>query len=91
MTNKQFVRKRLQEMHDRPGMWASTQEAFGLQLALLVEVYELDIEPSSKMPQHVIMQRIFGPGNSVSVEPLEESWAQSTAAMIMAMIKVELA
>ena len=76
MTPREFVTKRLAAMERAPGMWASTQEAFGLQLALLVEFTELDKPDMYKTPPGLVMQRIFGPGNQTSNEPLEDDWAK---------------
>lgn len=79
MTPKQFVKQRLGAMFARPEMWAASNEAFGLQLCLLVEVYQLDVEPSSKIPTDKLMAGLFGPGPVVKTEPLNVEWAQSAA------------
>lgn len=85
MTHQSFVAARLKQMHERPTMWASTQEAFGLQLALLIEVHEL--YEDKKTPSHIVMTRIFGPGNTVSHEPLDDDWAKHRVELVRRMLK----
>jgi len=82
---RKFVHDRLQGMKARPGMWAGTKEGFGLQLALLVDFYQLEREPGSKFPGHIVMRTIFGPGNAIPQEPVEDAWA---AAAVDAVVKM---
>lgn len=76
MTNYQFVVERLAEMERAPGMYASTQESFGVQLALLVEFAELDIPVYNRFSKDALMNLIYGPGNVVHHEALEDDWAR---------------
>ena len=92
MINEIFVRKRLRAMHDRPQMWASSTEAFGLQLVLLVEVFEvfeLSKPIAAKTPTHVAMERVFGPGNTVLNAPLEEVWAINRVNQIYSLLRID--
>lgn len=89
MTHEDFVRKRLRAMHDRPMMWASTCEAFGLQLVLLVEVFELDRPITFKTPTHTAMEKVFGPGNTVLNAPLEEVWAINRVNAIYRLLRID--
>jgi hypothetical protein len=85
MTHQSFVNWRLREMYAHPGMWASTRESFGFQLAMLVEVHEL--YEDKKTPQHVVLSRLFGPGNTVSQEPLDDEWARERVTMLRKMLE----
>lgn len=86
MTPKQFVKQRLGAMAHRPEMWAASNEGFGLQLALLMEVYQLDLEPEDKIMPHEVMAKLFGPGPVVKPGPLNRDWAQSAAYVVREML-----
>lgn len=86
MSPKEFVAKRLMDMATKPEMWAASNEGFGLQLALLVEVYQLDLEPWSKTMPHEVMSRLFGPGPAVRPGPLSADWAQYAALAVRKML-----
>jgi hypothetical protein len=85
MTNRQFVMERLNNMSEAPGMWAFTQEGFGLQVILLVEFAELDVGPSDK---HALMKLVFGPGNTVSSLPLEDEWARAVVSRVVDHLRI---
>lgn len=81
MTIKEFIADRIKSMRERPAMWAGTKEAFGLQLLLLVELDHVR-EFAKHMPsttQLKLMNQLFGPGNIVRNEPLDEEWAKKAA------------
>ena len=73
---QEFAEKRLDEMERAPGMWALSKESFGLQLALLVEMHQMHRPKDQQVPPGLVMQRIFGPGNSVSTDLLDDEWAK---------------
>jgi hypothetical protein len=74
---KIFVEKRLADMRARPMMWAGTKESFGLQLVLLAEVaLHPQLEGATAIaPMRELMQLLFGPGNAVPVDPIDDAWA----------------
>lgn len=75
-TNYQFVMQRLKDMEERPSMWATNMESYGLQLVLLAEFAELDMEPGNRILKDRLMNLVFGPGNIVHDGPLEDAWAK---------------
>ena len=73
------------DMYERPSMWAATREGFGLQLALLVEVHEL--YEDKKTPTNVVLSKLYGPGNLISTEDLDDGWAKERVLMIRKMLE----
>lgn len=67
----QFVRDRLGAMGDRPAMWASSREAFALQVVLLVDVAADEAVGSA------LFRTLFpGTASTVLSEPLDDAWAR---------------
>ncbi len=67
-------------------MWGSTQESFGLQLLLLVEIHQITTPDPAKPPVRDIMLKLFGPGPGVSQARLTDIWARQAVATIRAIL-----
>jgi hypothetical protein len=83
---REFVHTRLDAMRHRPSMWAGTKEAFGLQLVLLAEVFRLGAMTRS----HELMLLIFGPGNTVPRDDIDETWARDRVDIVRRYITEKL-
>ena len=68
---RRFVDERLTAMHARPGMWGGTNQAFALQLLLLVEIVSEDFS----CPR--LLGKLFPGTNVVSNEVLDDAWARN--------------
>lgn len=77
MTNKDFVKARLDAMEARPGMWAFSTESFGLQLMMLVEFATLE----NLRPVHPLMVKIFG-GGTLPNTVLDDEWAKARVVIV---------
>lgn len=77
MTIQEFVKTRLVNMMERPAMWASTKESFGLQLVLLSDISQLDTVAPNRPPPYLVMREIFGPEPAIPSEPLDDEWARA--------------
>ena len=72
-----FVRDRLVSMTERPRMWARKQEAFILQLALLVEISHLGTPERYNDKQQALLEELCGPAANCAVtdDVVDEEWA----------------
>lgn len=78
---------RFTSMEARPEMWASTREAFGLQLLTFAEMF---LWPHGEIPRdetNELMRRLFGPGPVVSTDPIDVAWASKVIATVRAFIE----
>lgn len=90
MNVSEFVDARLVEFYQRPQMWAGTKEAFGLQLVLLVEIFFLNTAAQaaqSNEHSRKLMPLIFGPGNTVSPDRLDDEWARERVVIVRRYLK----
>jgi hypothetical protein len=73
-----FVRDRLLSMAERPSAWAGGQEAFILQLALLVEVSHIGTPERYGDRQQALLAELSGPdaGCAVPNDPVTPEWAK---------------
>ena len=69
---RQFAEEHLNEMHARPGMWASSKEAFVLQILLLVEI----ATGCDAVDLHRLLREFFPGTNAVPNEPFDDAWAR---------------
>lgn len=75
-------------MEEHPDMWAGTKEAFGLQLVLLMEFYQIE-DPATAVSSSRAMRELFGPGNQVdNRQPLEREWARHGIQLIRMLLDV---
>ena len=75
-----FVRDRLSSMAERPSLWAGGQEAFILQLALLVEVSHVGTPERYWDKQQALLAELSGPdaGCAIPNDPVTPEWAKRT-------------
>lgn len=71
-----FVHNRLDGMAQRPRMWAATQEAFILQVTLLVEVSH--VGGTKTFDQQKLLSSLCGGSSTVPCGPIVEEWAYET-------------
>lgn len=72
---KAFVVARLAAMKAQPTVWASTQEAFGMQLMLLAEMLVLPEKTDGPNVMFGLMALLFAPRNVVTSYPITPEWA----------------
>lgn len=78
-----FALARIASMSDRPFAWASTREAFGLQLVTLVEMVR-GTRPTSASQE--ALRAVFGAGPTIG-EGYDKAWAQRAAAAARALVE----
>jgi hypothetical protein len=90
---KRFIKERLTAMAERPEMWAPTKEAFLLQLALLVEVFQAvrycDISLEPRNVGNELLRKLTPNSNAIPVGDTTPEWAHDIIRVTVAFLDAQ--